>query len=262
MSAVEKVNVLCLKWGTLYPAHYVNRLFRGVTAHLRRPFRFVCLTDDPQGLAAGIETYPIPEAPAGWQPNARYRRWPGIYLKLMLFRPGLADLKGPTLFLDLDQIVTGDLGRFFDFEPGSFCIIHNWIEWHKRLFRRRPDVGNSSCFRFEAGGPFGYVYEQWLSELDRAQDQRYFRTEQAYMTYAVGLGRIRWWPENFVRSFKRSCQWPWPLNHFLVPRFNPDTGILCFHGHPAPDEAIAGYRGRHLNTWVRPCPWVKELWEK
>ena len=162
----------------------------------------------------------------------------------------------------IDTIIMGPLDRFFDYEPGRFCIIHNWIEWHKCLFRRRPDIGNSSCFRFEAGGPYAYVYEKWMSELDRAQDQRFFRTEQEYMTYAVGLDRISWWPENYVRSFKRSCARAWPLNHFLAPRFDPDTSILCFHGHPSPEEAIAGYRGRHLNTWTKPCPWVEELWTR
>ena len=45
-------NILCLKWGTLYSAEYVNRLHRGVKAHLHRPFRFVCVTDDPSGLVA------------------------------------------------------------------------------------------------------------------------------------------------------------------------------------------------------------------
>ena len=256
------VNILCLKWGKADSAEYVNRLHRGVEANLARPFRFVCLTDDASGLEGGIDAQPIPPAPDGWRPNARYRRWPGIYLKLMLFKPGLAGLEGPTLFLDIDQIITGDLDRFFDYEPGRFCIIHNWIEWHKCLFRRRPDIGNSSCFRFEAGGPYAYVYEKWMSELDRAQDQRFFRTEQEYMTYAVGLDRISWWPENYVRSFKRSCARAWPLNHFLAPRFDPDTSILCFHGHPSPEEAIAGYRGRHLNTWTKPCPWVEELWTR
>lgn len=258
----KKVNVLCLRWGDAYSVEYVNRLYRGVKANLPRPFRFVCITDDARGLDAGIDAQPIPPAPEGWRPNARYTGWPGIYIKLMLFKPGLAGLEGPTLFMDIDQIVTGDLGRFFDYEPGRFCIIHNWIEWHKCIFRRRPDIGNSSCFRFEAGEKSAYVYEKWISELDRAQDQRYFRTEQAYMTHAVGLENIRWWPESFVRSFKRSCTWPWPLNHFLAPRFNPDTSILCFHGHPSPEEAIAGYRGRHLNTWTKPCPWVGELWER
>ena len=260
MSDQSPVNILTLKWGKLYSPDYVNRLYRGVAAHLRRPFRFVCATDNPDGLLSEIEPAPLPEAPAGWQPNARYKKWPMIYMKLMVFKPGFAGLSGPTLFLDIDQIVTGDLDRFFDFAPGKFCIIRNWIEWHKCLLRRKPLIGNSSCFRFEAGEPFAYVYEKWLSELDRAQDQRFFRTEQAYMTYAVGLENISWWPDNFVRSFKRACQRPWPLNHFLAPKFNADTSILCFHGHPSPEEAIRGYRGKHLNTWTLPCPWVADLW--
>ena len=258
----KPVNVLCLKWGTAYSAEYVNRLFRGVKANLHRPFRFVCLTDDATGLEPGIDAEPLPDAPDGWRPNPRYDRWPCIYVKLALFKPGLAGLEGPTLFLDIDQIVTGDLDRFFDYEAGRFCIVHNWIEWHKCLFRRRPDIGNSSCFRFDAGERSAYIYEKWLSELDRAQDQRYFRTEQAYMTHAVGLENLSWWPESFVRSFKRSCAWAWPLNHFLTPRFNPDTSILCFHGQPSPEQAIAGYKGKHLNTWTKPCPWVKDLWER
>lgn len=256
-----KVNILCFKWGTLYSADYVNRLYRGVKAHMDRPFRFVCVTDNAEGLVDGIDTCPIPPAPEGWKPNARYKRWPGIYLKLMVFKPGFADLSGPTLFLDIDQIITGDMGKFFDYEPGRFCIIHNWIEWHKRIFRKAPLIGNSSCFRFDAGEKSAYIYEKWISELDHAQDQQFFRTEQAYMTHAVGVDNISWWPENFVRSFKRSCQRPWPLNHFLAPKFNPDTLILCFHGHPSPQEAIAGYRGRHLNTWTLPAPWVEKLWE-
>ena len=28
--AEERVNVLCAKWGTKYPAYYVNRLYAGV----------------------------------------------------------------------------------------------------------------------------------------------------------------------------------------------------------------------------------------
>ena len=63
----DKVNVLCLKWGKRYGADYVNRLYRGVSANLSRPFRFVCVTDDPSGLAAGVETAPFDEQPPGIQ---------------------------------------------------------------------------------------------------------------------------------------------------------------------------------------------------
>ena len=59
----EVVNVLCMKWGTKYPADYVNRLYSMVARNIRRPFRFVCLTDDNLGLGANIESFPLPELP-------------------------------------------------------------------------------------------------------------------------------------------------------------------------------------------------------
>jgi hypothetical protein len=253
--ANECVNVVCLKWGTAYGPEYVNRLYTGVKANLARPFRFVCFTDDPAGLLPGVETASFPMSPPGWKYS-----WPNIFVKLCLFKDGLANLHGPTLFLDIDQIIIGDLGRFFDYKPGEFCIIHNWIELRKRLFRRRPKIGNSSCFRFEAG-KMNYVYEKFVSEMDKAVQQKYFRTEQAYMTHAVGLENVNWWPSDWVLSFKRSCMRIFPFNLFFPAKCPEKGSILCFHGNPSPAQAISGYRGRHLNTWVRPCLWVKKLWE-
>ncbi len=252
---MQKVNILCFKWGTRYPADYVNRLYAGVRRFLHRPFRFVCVTDDPSGLQEGIDAAPFPGAPEGWP-----KKWPNIFVKLLVFRDGFADLEGPTLFLDIDQIVTGDLDPFFDYKPGEFCIIHNWIEWHKTLFRKRPDVGNSSCFRFEAGKS-QRVYEKFLSEMDVCWDQKRYRTEQAYMTHAVGLENVNWWPEDWVQSFKRGCTRAFPLNFFLKPKFKPGTRILCFHGNPNPEEAVVGFKGRHANHFTRPAPWVKDMWD-
>lgn len=253
----KPVNVLCFKWGTRYPADFVNRLYRGVCRHLHRPFRFVCVTDDPSGLVEGVESAAFPPPPPGMENLP----WPNIFVKLMVFKDGFAGLRGTTLFLDIDQIITGDIDCFFDYKPGSFCIIRNWIELRKRLFRRVPAVGNSSCFRFEAG-EMNWVYEKFLAERDKAMNQRYFRTEQAFMTYAVASkAEVNWWPKSWVRSFKRSCARPWPLNHILAPKFAAGTRILCFHGNPDPDQAIAGFKGRHLNTWTLPAPWVAELWE-
>lgn len=93
----DRVNVLCLKWGRYYSVEYVNRLYAGVKAHLRRPFRFVCVTDRPEGLVPQVESVPIPPDPV-----LRFHRWPNVHLKPMLFRKGFANLEGPTLFLDID----------------------------------------------------------------------------------------------------------------------------------------------------------------
>lgn len=260
----DRVNILTLKWGRLYSADYVNRIYRGVRRHLKRPFRFVCATDIAEGLDEGIEAVSLPEKPKELVNCYSYdsKWWPNIYVKLCVFRKGFAALEGPTLFLDIDQIITGDLDCFFDYRPGEFCIIKNWIELRKRLFRKVPFCGNSSCFRFDAGDRSDYIYRKFIEEIDFALDDRRFTTEQAYMTHAVGFDKVNFWPESFVRSFKRSCTWPWPLNHFLMPRMKSGTGILCFHGNPTPTEAIRGYRGKHMNSWTLPCPWVKELWER
>ena len=107
------VNVLCMKWGDYYTADYVNRLYAGVRRNLHRPFRFVCVTDDANGLAPGVETVPFPpdpKVPGTYAP----RPWPNIFAKLALFKDGFADLKGPTLFLDIDILVTGPQDSFFD----------------------------------------------------------------------------------------------------------------------------------------------------
>ena len=55
------VNVLCIKWGDMYGPTYVNKLYNMVARNLDRPFRFVCLTDNTEGLLPEVETLPIPE---------------------------------------------------------------------------------------------------------------------------------------------------------------------------------------------------------
>jgi hypothetical protein len=252
----ECVNILCLKWGKAYGPEYVNQLYRGVKNNIHRQFRFVCVTDNADGLDEGIDAQPFPVAPTGWKYS-----WPNIFVKLMVFKDGFANLKGPTLFLDIDQIIVGKMDDFFDFKSGEFCIIRNWIELRKRIFRGLPKIGNSSCFRFEAG-KMNYVYEKFVAEMDIAVQQKFFRTEQAYMTHAVGLKNVNWWPSAWVQSFKRSCMRIFPFNLFMQPKQAKNAKILCFHGRPTPDDAINGYKGKHLNTWVKPCLWVKELWKK
>lgn len=261
MNGQNIANIVCMKWGTRYGAHYVNRLYAGVRRNLLRPFRFVCFTEDPAGLAPGIETQPFPPPPEG----LRGHKWPTVYTKLALFKDGCGGLEGPTLFLDIDQIITGPLDRFFDYRPGEFCIIHNWIEMRKRIFRRRPAIGNSSCFRFEAGKA-DHVWQTFASDLDRAYDKKRFATEQAFMTWAVGRENVNWWPEDWVVSFKRSCHRVFPLNLVLPPKPPRGASILCFHGDPSPQEAIDGFsrhRGRPvpLHSRTVPAPWIRELWE-
>lgn len=254
MSDTQPCNIICLKWGTRYPAEFANILYHSVKRHLHRPFRFVCVTDDATGLDENIDAVPFPENP---RPDV-YKNWPNIFSKLAILQDGFANLQGPTLFFDLDVVITEDIDCFFEYKPGKNCIIHNWIEWHKTLFRKRPNIGNSSIFRFEAGKS-NYIYETFLREFDEANDTSKYPTEQAFLTHA--MDEVYWWPEDWAKSFKRACRPIFPLNLFITPK-RPDTKVLVFHGAPDPDEAIAGFKGKKLHHRVRPCKWILDDWHK
>lgn len=240
------VNILTLRWGERYGPDYVNHLYHGIQANLRRPFRFFCFTDDGSKLVRGIESRPLPqlELPERYQQTA--------WLKLGLFRND-QDMTGDCLFLDLDVIITGPLDCFFDYMPGKRCIIHNWVLRHQ-LFKK-TDVGNSSLFRWRAN-TMQFVVDKFYSERDWALSR--FSLEQVYLTYA--LGEKYWWPAAWVRSFKRHAVPDFPLNLFLPPKLPKDTRILVFHGRPDPDQALHGCRTGKLHRWSRPAPWIAEHW--
>ena len=261
-------NVVCIKYGRYYAPFYVNRLFAGVKRHLSRPFRFVCVTNDPEGIRPEVECVPFAQ-----DPGVPGRKWPNIFSKLTLFKDGFADLEGPTLYLDLDVLITGPLDRFFDYHPGEFCIIRNWIEFYKRIFRKAPPIGNSSCFRFEAGAS-NAVYEFFMREKENPANRHLFaKGSQKLQTRAMfHAGKVNWWPADWVSSFKRQCIPAFPLNLFLAPHPPPKAAsIVAFHGHPDIPEAQAGYRFRSRNgtrECVRPhltslpAPWIDSLWHE
>ena len=262
-----RVNVLCMKWGDYYTCDYVNRLYAGVKRNLSLPFRFVCVTDNAEGLNTGIEAVPFPPDPKVPGMCAT-RPWPNIFAKLALFQNGFADLKGPTLFLDIDLLVTGPLDRFFTYKPGEFCIIHNWVEWRKRLFRKVPDVGNSSCFRFDAGRSGG-VYDVFMKEKDEPSRRKSFLLgSQKFQTYAMmKTGKVNWWPSSWVRSFKRQLIPTFPLNKIFVPWRPPKSAsIVAFHGQPDLPQALEGYYFKYgkpvrPHLTCKPTKWIMEYWK-
>lgn len=242
--------VVCLKWGTWgggYGHEYVNRLLRGVSRHLT-DFKFICFTDDPHGIDPGIEVRDIQTLPL--PPQQHY-----VHCKLALSHPD-AGLTGNCLFLDLDVIVCGGLEDFFTY-PGRYCIIRNWIERRKTILRARPLIGNSSVFRFKAG-EWPNLVEKYLQDPICGLNV----PGQKFMTQAVGVENITWWPEEWVRSFKYHCRPIFPMNYTTRPRIPQGTRILVFHGFPKMPEVIEGYDGN--GKWHRktlPMPEISEYWK-
>lgn len=242
-------HVITLKWGSRYGAEYVNRLAAAVRRNITGPVTIVCFTDDDQGIEPDVHVYPIPEI------DLPSRAFVTGWRKLCLFRTDLP-IEGECLFLDLDIVITGPLDDFFSYEPGRIPIIHNWLATHKTWFRKRPQVGNSSVFRFMAN-QCGFVWEQFHNEKEWAFAN--FQPPQTYLTHCI-RPKMCYWPEHWVRSFKRHCQPAFPLNLLNTPHLPEDASIIVFHGKPDPEDVINGYRGRKIHHGCRPTPWVAEHW--
>ena len=248
--ATSQRNVICMKWGTKYGPEYVNRLYAMVRRHLSGDFRFVCLTDDRQGIRPEVECFPIPaldlDVPAGTPDRA--------WKKLTTFSADLYGLHGTALFLDVDVVIVGSVDDFFE-EPGEFLIIRDY----RRPWQARRITGNSSVYRFELGA-HPDVLAYFKSHLNEVQSR--FRNEQAYLSdFLHRQGKLRYWPAAWCPSFKYHSIPRWPANYWAEPAVPAGARIVIFHGECNPPDALAGRRNRSFRS-MRPAGWVATHWHE
>jgi len=210
------LTVLCvLKTGGDYDARYVRILRDGVARHTSLPHRFVCLAD----TEVPCETIPLQHG------------WPGWWSKIEMFRPGV--IAGPTLYLDLDTIITGNLDRVttIPYEFAMLCI------------REKIDVtiGNSGAMWFAK--PQEHVYERfvldpkfWIKYHEDNAKHRYMG-DQAFISDSFEkINKLHWALPGFFKSYKYDrCQ-------NQVPK---GCSVVCFGGKPRPHQAGG---------------WVKQAW--
>ena len=99
--------ILTLKYGHKYDAGDVNSIYE----HTEGKYNYVCVTDDPKGLAGDIGILNLEHEPAG---NME---------KLKLFQ--LNDL-GTILYLDLDVRIQKDIDHLFNYYQGKPVICYTW----------------------------------------------------------------------------------------------------------------------------------------
>ena len=144
-------NVVCIKWGEKFGVEYVNKLYNAVQRNLSLKHRFICLTDDAEGIVAGVETFDIPRADLKICWN-----------KLALFDRGIHNIEGQILFLDLDVVIVKPIDDLFLFQPESkFVSIKEWVSVDYAL----PDMTpfNASAMRFDVGA-YPFIVEDFYAE--------------------------------------------------------------------------------------------------
>ena len=133
---MSDLNVVCvLKTGSFYNLDYVEKLRRGVARHLKTPYNFFCLTDDP-------------EVPLDYAISL-LDNYPGWWSKLEIFR----DFKERTLFLDLDTIIVGSLDELVGHNH-KFMSIEGFF---------RP-IFNSGFMSWD--GDYSYVYRTFKANSE------------------------------------------------------------------------------------------------
>lgn len=172
------LTIACVKWGEKYGPEYVHILRDMVRRNLAQPHRFVCLTDNDEGLG-DIDTSPLPEGLEGW------------WNKIELFRPGR--FMGRVAFFDLDVAITGDLTELVERKG----IIE---DWHLPTY-------NSSVMVWDAG-----EHEEAFTKFSPEVTGR-MHGDQDWLTMIGGWDTF---PASWCVSYRsHAVEWP-PLGARVV----------------------------------------------
>lgn len=255
-----RVAVGCVKWGTRFGADYVNVLFRAVAANLGYPHRFVCLTNEPEGLDRGMEVLPVPDINV---PQAEWTKR-GCWPKVALFAPGVFADDEIVLYLDLDLMIVGALDPFIDLvrDRPAFYTLREWNPpiWRMLPLAWRPDRGSQGSVYVWRAGDQRHIYQHFRTNVAYVREN--FWSDRFYLPkIAVGETYL---PYRWTVSFKNACVPPWPINLVRSPRRPPANAmVLVFHGKPRPIDLMAapGVRwGSKRRSGTQPVPWVVDYW--
>jgi len=232
-----------MKWGDKYGADYVNRLYGMVSRNLTLPFKFICFTENPEGIHSDVEICPLPSL--GLPENIPERGW----LKLATFQNPLADLKGTALFLDLDVVIVDNIDCFVELDA-EFAVCFDEK-------KKAQKIGNTSVYRFEIG-KHESILDYFLENFDAIKSK--YRNEQAYLSDQMNRKQVlKFWPQDWTPSFKYHCIPKFPSNFWQEPYIPEGAKIILFHGKPEPYEAEKGVSGKWYR-YFKPVSWITKYW--
>lgn len=202
-----------------FTAEHVNTMRRMVARHYEVPHRFLCITDDPSGLDAGIEHAPLWDDYAS-VPNPTGGGRPSCYRRLKLFAPGMESLLGERfVMLDLDAIVVRDLRPLFDRDEDL-------------VLYRSPHNGYNGGMFMHRTGSMPFLWEEFdpVETPKRTTAAGFRGSDQAWYSTRLGLDMPQWderdgvyWyarlpnraalPKNARIVFTTSCNPPWKHGH-------------------------------------------------
>lgn len=223
-----------------YGAAHVNRLFAGTSRHLAAPHRFICFTDEPEGLHPGIEALPLR---AGAAPVPVQEKMPlrNCFRKLGLYRPDMGRICGARrlLQLDLDTVIVGDITHLAA-RPDDFVIYRSGSKGSRGF------AFNTSLVLLQAGSRdaiwFGYVADP-AAAARQASQLGWTGTDQAVVALHCSAQTPVFGTADGVLSFRDDLAG----GRRALP---PTARMVCFYDRFDPaDEALQ-----------QSSPWITSHW--
>lgn len=231
--------VACWKWRprpgyrSVFGPETVNVLRAMVARNFSRPHKFVCFTDDAEGIDPRVEVLPLPDTYAD-VPSPHGGKNPSCYRRLMMYRPDIASvLSDRFVSLDLDTVIVGDLIPLWD-RPEEIVLFGD----------TNPQPGshyNGSMMLLSAGAR-PQVWERFDPKTSPLQSlqARCWGSDQGWISYCLGPGEAKWTKADGVYSYRNHMQ--------SRPHVLPENArMVIFHGS--------------VDPWAPRCqtiPWVVE----
>ena len=189
-----------------YTSEHVNVLWRSIQRNTTKKFRFVCITDNPEGLDSGIEHYPL------WDHCLDLG---GCYNRMWVFSDTIKELFGSRLlYIDLDCVIVNNIDHLIS--RSEDFVINRFIGDDKF-----SQVYNGGLVLMTAGSKseiwnmFDSLTTPTLIDQHRKQ-YGLVGSDQAWIQMLLGTGEATFGPEHGVYDYSHLQDHQLPDNACVV----------------------------------------------
>jgi len=224
-ATVDRVTVLCVRFGNRYGRDYVERLRNMINRHMTIPHEIVCLTDD---------RHPIDGVRTIYQPNAQYAK--GWWHKVHMFDPTLP-LAGRILYFDLDIVIHNNIDKLVTVNDKDFMGIH---DFNRKFYANWISLNSSAlCWTHGTQSHIWTIFKTSPKEAMKLQgDQDWI--------WKLCKDKLKFWPTDWIQSYKWEVRSREELTMINGKRafkevdhtvdVHPECCVTVFHGDPKPQD--------------------------
>ena len=264
MQSENPIQIVVVKWGEKYNCDIVNRLYSAILQYSSRPVQFICVTDSKgEVFNPGIVKRDFPSFSVDFE-SLKF----GCKPKLGVFASGLLNSALPTILLDLDTVIIGDVARIvdeLDNNRGMFMLPNHYLQWWKLPKFIKDIIPNSYYFGSSAICAFypcdyGNLFDAFNIEVINNKGQKYLTADDRFISYYAS-DSIRVFSNRAAVKFANEYMAYWLFWEDIRKRLpwikRRRAGIVAvtFRGEQLKPEKIRDFRNgdiiRHKHLVVR-----------